>query len=136
VNWAEFAGLCVRAGIKGHTYKILERVVIGSSIGGAKNEQQTINTTEEMIPEIGTHLSLLKLNSYICDYLADQTHEGDLDLIKNEIEKLRGNDLIDDLVIDMLEREIKTALETKSIAVFATVAQSLRSLRNRYIEEG
>jgi hypothetical protein len=136
VDWAEAAGLCAKEGIKGHTYKIFNRMTVGASTTEEKAEKQVAIAIEETNPETETHLGIFKLNSYICDYLADQTHEGDLDIIKNEIEKLRGNRIIDDLTIDMLERFIKTALETKSTAVFAAVAQSLRSLRRKYIEEG
>ena len=134
VGWAESAGLCTKAGVKGHTYTILERMTIGLSTKESKEEQPTIIASKKEESEPDTHLSLFKLNSYICDYLADQKHKGDLDLIKIELEKLRGDDLIDDLIINMLEREINMALETKSVIGFATVAQNLKSLRDRYVE--
>jgi hypothetical protein len=136
VDWAEVTGLCAKEGIKGHTYKIFDRMTVGASTTEEKAKKQVAIAIEQTNPEMETNLGIFKLNSYICDYLADQTHEGDLDIIKNEIEKLRGNRIIDDLTIDMLERFIKTALDTKSTAVFAAVAQSLRSLRKKYIEEG
>jgi len=136
VDWAEAAGLCVKKGFEGHTYTILEHIVIGASPYEMNMTLPFVVPSLSSGPENALHLSILKLNAYICDFLADQTHQGDLSKIKAELENLRGSALVDDSYIKMLEREIDLALETKSRDVFAVVAQNLRDLRRKYVEEG
>lgn len=136
VDWAEVAGLCGKKSFEGHSYAILNRAVIGASESGERNEGQLATPIQAMAnPENELHLSIFKLNSYICDFLADQSHKGDLSAIKIELEKLRGNAAIDDMLIDVLERTVNVALETKSVIAFAAVAQTLRDFRKRYIGE-
>ena len=137
VDWAEVAGLCGKKSFEGHAYTILNRIIIGASESEGRNEAQLAPPIQAVAnPENELHLSIFKLNSYICDFLADQSHKGDLNAIKIELEKLRGNAAIDDMLIDVLERAINVALETKSMIGFASVAQTLRDFRNRYIGEG
>lgn len=134
VDWARTAEFCVKTGVKGYTYRILDRIVIGAPDGSTISDGSTTIIREEERPEDIAHRTLFKINAYICDFLADRTHEGDLETIKLELETLRDSEVLDNLIIDLLEKHIITALETKSEIAFAMVAQSLKSLRDRYIE--
>jgi len=136
VDWSEAAGLCAKDSIKGHTYKILYPMNIGALSSIETLHEDEVVAAEETNPEKEEHVGLFKLNSYICDFLVEPTHEADLDAIKSEIERLRGNGVIDDLILVMLEREINMAMETRSATGFAAVAQTLRDLRNRFVREG
>lgn len=135
VDWAVVAGLCTKASFKGHSYRILDRMIIGSPTSEGGNARVPRSAMDTVKPQTDDRLNLFKLNSYVCDYLADESHQGDLNKIDAELEGLRGKGYVDDLVIDMLEREIKTALQTRSKVDFAMVAQSLRDIRKRYAHE-
>ncbi len=133
IDWARSAQLCTRSGIQGQTHKILIRMKIGEMEGISSETVEPIIIRDDESPERIAHFSLYKLNAYICDFLADETHEGDLKLIMSELEKLRKSDIFDDLIIDLLEGQITTALETRSAIAFAILAQALRNIRERYI---
>jgi len=136
VDWAESAGMCGKGGLKGHTYTIVDRIIIGMSEKGEIGESlPTVAIQATTDPESAMHFNILSLNAHICDYLADPSHEGDLKVIKTVMEKLRGNGFIDGLIIDMLEREINIAMETKSKSNLAAVAQSLKDIREKYVEK-
>lgn len=131
-NWAMSAGLCVKSG--GNYYKILKRMVIGIGEEGLQiaEKSTTVTFTSEDTEELA-RLSLLTLNAHVCDYLADESHQSDLGLIERELESLRDFGVLDDFAVNMLEREIRVAMESKSYVALAMVAQSLRDLRKEYL---
>jgi len=126
-NWAKNVGLSVMK-FKG-TYDILERSVVGkSSKNGDEHQTSLIEQTKEY------QSSLYLLNAHISDFLSDKDHEVDLILIEGLLEEIRKEDIWDDIAIDMLEREIRYAMDVKKPSAFKMVGRSLRDIRKRYLE--
>lgn len=126
-NWVKSVGLASTR-YKGR-YHILERSVIGRSV---KNKEEVQTSLEE--PSKDYQSNLYRLNAYISDFLSDEEHEIELFLIEGLLEKIRKEDVWDDIVIDMLEREIHYALEVRKHSAFQLVGKSLRDLREEYLE--
>jgi DNA-binding MarR family transcriptional regulator len=85
------------------------------------------------IPQI-KHYHLYKLNTYICDFLVDETNEIDLILIEQELENIRNEGIIEPYVINMIEREIHYALKDNTHKAMKLVGKNLKEIRKRFLE--
>lgn len=130
-NWAKSVGLA-GSKYKGN-YRILHRVTLGKSPRERDRlENHHVESPRQRIS------SMHRLNLLISDFLAEEepkAEENDLIQIKALLDEIRKEDLWDDTIIDMLEREIRHALKVEAHSAFQLVGKTLKDIRKRYLEE-